>query len=97
MPYREPRDRSAMIQAYQELIRKNIDYDNLMTFPEVDHELAHEIYELIVETVLCLGEEIVISSNRYPTEVVRSCFLKLNYMHIRSLNHYLILLALLRF
>ena len=25
----------------------------------------------------------MISSNRYPTEVVRSRFLKLNYMHIR--------------
>ena len=83
MPYGEPRDRSTMIQAYQTLIRKNIDYDNLMTFPDVDHELAQEIYELIVETVLCLGKEIVISSNRYPTEVVRSRFLKINYMHIR--------------
>lgn len=65
------------------MIRKNIEYDSLMTFPEVDHELAQEIYELIVETVLCLGKDIVISSNRYPTEVVRSRLLKLNYMHIR--------------
>lgn len=79
----EPEDRIAMMQAYQTLIRRNIDYDNLMTFPDVDHELAQEIYELIVETVLCLGKEIVISSNRYPIEVVRSRFLKLNYMHIR--------------
>ena len=73
-----------MIQAYQAVIRKNIEYDSLMTFPEVDHELAQEIYELIVETVLCLGKDIVISSNRYPTEVVRSRLLKLNYMHIRD-------------
>ena len=82
-PHVKPRDRSAMIQAYQSLIRSNIDYDSLMAFPEVDHELAQEIYELIVETVLCLGKEIVISSNRYPIEIVRSRFLKLNYMHIR--------------
>ena len=83
MSGREPGDRSAMIQAYQAVIRKNIEYDSLMTFPEVDHELAQEIYELIVETVLCLGKDIVISSNRYLAEVVRSRFLKLNYMHIR--------------
>ena len=83
MPSREPGDRAAIMQAYQALIRKNIEYDNLMTFSEVDHELAREIYELIVETVLCLGKDIVISSNRYPVEVVRSRFLKLNYMHIR--------------
>ena len=80
---REPGDRSAIMKAYKALIRKNIEYDNLMTFPEVDHELAREIYELIVETVLCLGKDIVISSNRYPAEVVRSRFLKLNYMHVR--------------
>ena len=83
MSGREPGDRSAMIQAYQAVIRKNIEYDNLMTFPEVDHELAREIYELIVETVLCLGKDIVISSNRYPAEVVKTRFLKINYMHVR--------------
>ena len=54
-----------------------------MSFPDVAHNLVWEIYELIVETVLCLGDEIVIASNRYPTEVVKSRFLKLNYMHIR--------------
>ena len=71
------------LQVYQQLIRRNIDYDNLMSFPDVDHNLVREIYELIVETVLCLGGEIVIASNRYPTEIVKSRFLKLNYMHIR--------------
>ena len=71
------------VQVYQQLIRRNIDYDDLMSFPDVDHNLVREIYELIVETVLCLGDEIVIASNRYPTEIVKSRFLKLNYMHIR--------------
>ncbi len=71
------------VQVYQQLIRRNIDYDNLMSFPDVDHNLVREIYELIVETVLCLGDEIIIASNRYPTEIVKSRFLKLNYMHIR--------------
>ena len=76
-------DQSAIIRAYEELIRRNIDYDILITAPETDHGLVQEIYELILETIICLGDEIVISSNLYPAEIVRSRFLKLNYMHIR--------------
>ena len=79
----DPGNGDFKVRAYQQLIRRTIDYDNLMSFPDVDHNLVWEIYELIVETVLCLGDEIVIASNRYPTEVVKSRFLKLNYMHIR--------------
>lgn len=76
-------DQAAMIREYGELIRRNIDYDTLITAPETEHGLVQEIYELILETVTCLGDEIVISSNRYPAEIVRSRFMKLNYMHIR--------------
>ncbi|HCE79129.1 MAG TPA: hypothetical protein DEP61_10140 [Lachnospiraceae bacterium] len=79
----DTQDKRSVIQAYQELIKRNIEYDSLINMPEVDHELVQEIYELILETVLCLGDEIVIASNRYPAEIVRSRFLKLKYMHIR--------------
>ena len=79
----DTQDRGTVIQAYQKLIKRNIEYDSLINMPEVDHELVQEIYELILETVLCLGDEIVIASNRYPAEIVRSRFLKLRYMHIR--------------
>lgn len=40
------------------------------------------IFDLILETVLCKSESIVIVSNRYPTAVVKSKFLKLNSSHI---------------
>ena len=41
-----------------------------------------EIYSLIVEMAVCRSEEIVIASNRYPAEIVRSRFLKLRYDHV---------------
>ncbi len=76
-------DRNEKIEAYKKVIRQNIDYDFLLSDPTTDHKIVQEIYELIVETVLCLGEEIVVASNCYPVEIVRSRFMKLNYMHIR--------------
>ena len=79
----DTQDKGSVIQAYQELIKRNIEYDSLINMSEGDHELVQEIYELILETVLCLGDEIVVASNRYPAEIVRSRFLKLRYMHIR--------------
>ena len=76
-------DRHTVIAAYRKVIRQNIDYDFLLSDPVTDHNLVQEIYELIVETILCLGNEVVIASNRYPAEIVRSRFMKLNYWHIR--------------
>ena len=40
------------------------------------------IVDLILETVLCRQEYILVASNQYPAEIVRSKFLKLNYSHI---------------
>lgn len=40
------------------------------------------IYDLILETVVIENESILIVSNRYPTETVKSKFLKLNSSHV---------------
>lgn len=49
----------------------------------VDSNLQREeIHDLIIETVLSQSESIVIASNRYPTDLVRGKFLKLNASHI---------------
>lgn len=48
----------------------------------VHRQNVYGIYELILETVLCSSEKILIASNWYPAELVRSKFLKLNYSHI---------------
>ena len=47
-----------------------------------DRELIDGIVDLILETVLCRQEYILIASSQYPAGVVKSKFLKLNYSHI---------------
>jgi len=56
--------------------------DVLLQGNPLDRELLVGIYELILETVLYKGERIVIASNVYPVELVKSKFLKLNDTHI---------------
>ncbi|MCI5962021.1 MAG: DUF6017 domain-containing protein [Blautia sp.] len=70
------------MQAYGSLIKENIDYDNLLITHPFEQELIQGIYELILETVLCQNEEILIASNWYPVRLVKSKFLKLKYSHI---------------
>ena len=69
-------------KAYEELIRENIDYDSLMISHVSDKELIDGIVDLILETVICRQEYILVASNQYPAEIVRSKFLKLKYSHI---------------
>ena len=71
-----------IMQAYGSLIKENIDYDNLLITHPFEQELINGIYELILETVLCQNEEILIASNWYPVQLVKSKFLKLKYSHI---------------
>ena len=75
-------DRLAIMQAYEEKIKENIDYDGLTISHPLDKDLIQGIYELILETVLCQNQEILIASNWYPAELVKSKFLKLEYSHI---------------
>ena len=70
------------MSAYAGLIRENIALDVLLQGNPLDRELLEGIYELILETVLYKGERIVIASNVYPVELVKSKFLKLNDTHI---------------
>ena len=79
---RSDTDVQDMLSAYQELIKENIDFDSLIMAHKYDEPLIQGIYELIVETVLCSNEKILIASNWYPAELVRGKFLKLNYFHI---------------
>ena len=70
------------VQAYAELIRDNIDLDILLERYPFDKELLNGIFDLILETVLCRNNEIVVAFNKYPAELVRSKFLKLTSSHI---------------
>lgn len=48
----------------------------------LDKELIEGIYELILETVICQNDKILIASSWHPAELVKSKFLKLKYTHI---------------
>lgn len=70
------------VNAYMELIRENIDFDLMLQRYPFDREIVEGIFELIVETVVSTSDEIFIASNKYPTALVRSKFLKLNSSHL---------------
>lgn len=70
------------VDAYKELIKENLEMDILYQRYPYDIELLEGIFDLVLETVLCENESIVIASNKYPTVLVKSKFLKLNSSHI---------------
>ena len=70
------------VDAYTELIKENLEMDILYQRYPYDIELLEGIFDLVLETVLCENESIVIASNKYPTLLVKSKFLKLNSSHI---------------
>ena len=70
------------ITAYSELIKENIDYDILLQRYPYDQEMVEGIFQLILETVLVKGDYVLIASNQFPRELVKSKFLKLNFSHV---------------
>ena len=78
---------AARAKIYEQIIRENICYDDLLFSHAEDRELIDGIKDLILETVVGTRDEILIASSRYPAEVVRSKFLKLNYFHIEYVLH----------
>lgn len=70
------------IAAYSEIIKENIEFDSLLQRYPYEQEMVQGIFDLILETVLTQGDKVLISSNTYPTQLVKSKFLKLNYSHI---------------
>lgn len=69
--------------AYAELIRENIDYDTLLERFPYERELVEGIYDMILEIVCGKSKYTTIASSVYPTELVRTKFLKLDYSHIQ--------------
>lgn len=70
------------MSAYKEIIKENIDLDILHQQYPYEPELVEGIFDLILEAVLAKGDTVLIASNRYPRELVKSKFLKLNHSHI---------------
>lgn len=76
-------DPSSLTEQYRSLICENISYDELISENPYDRELVEGILDLILETVLGRAKSILIASSPYPSELVKSKFLKLNYWHIQ--------------
>ena len=68
--------------AYAEIVRENLCLDTMLERYPHDTEIIEGIYYLVLETVLCQNPTIWISKNEYPTNLVKSKFLKLNHMHL---------------
>lgn len=75
-------DEMRKMHAYAELIAENMDLESLKQNHIYDADLLDGIYDLVLEVALCKSATMVIASNEYPTELVRSKFLKLNASHV---------------
>ena len=70
------------LHAYQSLIKENLDYDSLLVSHPHDKNQIDEIVDLIVETVMCKSDKVLIASNWYSGALVRGKFMKLDYSHV---------------
>ncbi len=75
-------DEMETLQAYQSLIKENLDYESLLVSHPHDKDQIDEIVDLIVETVMCKSEKVLIASNWYSGALVRGKFMKLDYSHV---------------
>ena len=75
-------DESRKIKAYSEMISENLELKYLKQNHRFDEEMIDGIFDLILEVVMSKSPTTVIASNEYPTELVKSRFLKLNSSHI---------------
>lgn len=68
--------------AYMNFIKHSIDYDELIARHNEDKSMIDGIVNLIVETIISENDYIVISSNKFPKEVVKGRLSKLDISHI---------------
>lgn len=64
-------DEMETLRAYQSLIKENLDYESLLVSHPHDKDQIDEIVDLIVETVICKSEKVLIASNWYSGALVR--------------------------
>ena len=58
-------------QAYEKLVKETVDYESLEVTHHDDMRQVDEIVNLIVETVMCKNDKILIASNWYPASLVK--------------------------
>ena len=80
-------DEMETLHTYQSLIKDNLDYDSLLVSHPHDKNQIDEIVDLIVETVMCKSDKVLIASNWYSGALVRGNFMKLDYSHVEYVLH----------
>ena len=81
---KEEMDRMEDVNAYIELIKKNIDYEHHMKYDDWQNkELFEELFEIICEIVCVKRSTVKVAGEEYPYELVKSKFLKLNGEHLQ--------------
>ena len=73
--------------SYESLVKETIDYESLEVTHHDDMRQVDENVNLIVETVMCKNDKILIASNWYPASLVKKKFLMLTYSHIEYVLH----------
>lgn len=76
-------DQMDTIEIYTQIVKENIDYENLKADMKYQYELLDEMVELIVDVVAVQRKSIRIGGTDYPYELVKGKFLKLDSEHIR--------------
>ncbi|MCI6432951.1 MAG: replication initiator protein A [Lachnospiraceae bacterium] len=77
-------DVMSIIQAYTDIVKRNIDYDTLVRdCRDGDREYIDEIVDLLVETISINRETIVIGGAEYPYQFVKNKLLKVDASHIQ--------------
>lgn len=78
-------------EAYEKLIKHNIDYDCLIHNNITSREEINNLVDIMVEAIVSDKEYQIISGNRVSTEMIKSRFCKLDKSHIEyvldCLNH----------
>ena len=67
---------------YEQLIKDNIDYDNIQTIPHIDKTLIDEIVNLMTDIVCTKKTTIRINGEDIPSPIVKNRFLKISDSHI---------------
>lgn len=80
--YDRMRKEKSEYELYMDFVKKHIEYDCLIDRHPYDKEQIDGIVELIAETAVSNNDYIVIASNKFPKEVVKSKLLKLTFTHI---------------
>ena len=78
----ETEDIVRKLNAYIELVKDNISYNDLALSRRFDIELVDEFIEIIIDTIMTEGGTIRINGEDKPRALIKSAFLKLKHEHI---------------